>query len=613
MNNFFDICVIGGGHAGAESSHICSKMGMRVALISLPEVPIASAPCNPSIGGIGKGQVVREIDALGGLMGYLADISGIQFRTLNESKGYAVQSTRVQIDKYVYSSSATKLLESNENISIIPREVIGIRVLDVVENLGNFEVVVRDGQNIHSNALIITAGTFLGGVLHCGSEVNCGGRINSSSSSTIANLLSNLLSGKRFKTGTPPRIYSHSIDFTKMEVQPSDSSVINFSVLSEEHARTLPQMDCYLARTNANTMRIIRSNKHRSPMYNGQISGVGARYCPSIEDKAYRYPDKDIHHVFLEPEDMSKNTYYPSGISTSLPKDVQLDFVRSISGLENAEIAQYGYAVEYDVIDTHQLDNSLQVKSIPGLFFAGQVNGTSGYEEAAGQGLVAGINAALFVQKRDKLVLSRYESYIGIMIDDLVSSNRDEPYRLFTSRSENRLYLREDNAFIRLKPYRDLLNISCETFKVYDDYVSKLSIINEWIDTLSMDQEMGKLFGHTREITLLELLKDPSVDPVNALKIVLNHYNIALPNTVIRTAAIGAKYGGYIKKEIEKNKLVESLDKRVLILDKILQSSNISFECKQRISQFQPKTFSDLKRLSGIRPATLVVVASDNL
>ena len=439
MENTFDIAIVGGGHAGVEASWISSQFDLKICLVSSPNVGLGSAPCNPSIGGVGKGQVVREIDSLGGAMGFLADMSGIQYRTLNESKGYAVQSTRVQIDKDLYSKNAEKLLGSVENLTIVRDMVIKVIKLD---NL--FELTLESGKKILSSKLIITAGTFLNGKLHTGDVQSEGGRVDAKKSVSLNDLISeNDLFAGRFKTGTPARLKKSSINYESLEIQPSDNSTRNMSLLSTPFERSIAQADCYLTYTNEDTLSIIRANKERSPIFNGQISGIGPRYCPSIEDKAFRYVDKNIHHVFIEPEGHSLETMYPSGVSTSLPKEVQLEFLRTINGLENCEIHTYGYAVEYDVVDTSQLDITLQAKSIPGLYFAGQICGTSGYEEAAGQGLIAGSNAALSIIGLPRLILSREESYIGVMIEDLITSKRDEPYRLFTARSENRLFIRE--------------------------------------------------------------------------------------------------------------------------------------------------------------------------
>lgn len=611
----YDLIILGGGHAGVEAAYCASQFDLNIGIITLPDIGLASAPCNPSIGGIGKGQVVKEIDALGGLMGILADLAGIQYRTLNESKGIAVQSSRIQIDKIKYSRSAEQIIGEIPNIFVIRNLVKTINVHDF-EDL-KFELCCADGSIIKSKSLIITTGTFLGGVLHCGSDIQNGGRHEQVSSPSIFKLLGNQnIKSRRFKTGTPARIKSSSIDFSKIEEQPSDKNVRNMHLWNKE-GRATTQVSCYLSRTNSDTLELIRKNKEQSPMYNGQITAIGARYCPSIEDKAYRYPDKDIHHVFLEPESLELDTYYPSGISTSLPKSIQKDFIRTINGLENAEIAVFGYAVEYDVMDTSQLSHTLEHKNIKNLYFAGQVNGTSGYEEAAGQGLITGFNAALSLTGQEPLVLNRAESYIGLMIDDLATTDRDEPYRLFTARSENRLYLREDNAFIRMVPYRNKLNLTKSHDNLLNNLFLEYNLCNSWLNSLGIDQHwtafLASLPFTGPDITPADLLKDPGFDPREIMLSLCKYFNMQWNKDVINAVAVEAKYKGYIDRSKEQQQSIEKLEKKRLNLQKIATSKNVSFECKQRIAKFNPETFGDLKRLSGIRPATLAVVATDSL
>lgn len=617
MNRSCDIVVIGGGHAGVEAAFAASQFGLNVIIVTLKGVSLASAPCNPSIGGIGKGQVVREIDAMGGLMGILADRAGIQYRTLNESKGVAVQSTRIQIDKYVYSQSAEEIISNTCNISVVREQVKGIKTKvdsnSIIISLGN-------GKFIECRKVILTTGTFLSGVTHCGSKVMDAGREGAVSSCGLSSIFQNIeLSGKRFKTGTPPRIIASSINFAVLEEQPSDINVRNMHLWNEcKGKRTLPQRSCYLTRTNSSTLGIIRANKESSPMYNGQISGIGARYCPSIEDKAYRYPDKDSHHVFLEPEESSELTYYPSGISTSLPIDIQNQFIRTIAGLDNAVISKHGYAVEYDVIDTCQLDLTLQLRECLGVYFAGQVNGTSGYEEAAGQGLVAGINAALSCLDREPLILSRTDSYIGLMIDDLVSSERDEPYRLFTARSENRLFLREDNAFLRMSGYREQLELNSTHDERLRGLVCDYLLCSKWITDLSFDPDLNNIlreqgFMSVENRSPADILRDPTLDPRIVIFKVCEYYGVNFSDDAMISTSIAVKYDGYLKKDIERSKYIAGLERRNLDIDKIINSSNVSFECKQRISKFRPQTFGQLRRMAGIRPATLAVVATGNL
>jgi tRNA uridine 5-carboxymethylaminomethyl modification enzyme len=613
----FDVVVLGGGHAGLEAAYCSSQFAsLKIAIITLPEVGIASAPCNPSVGGIGKGQVVKELDALGGAMGILSDLAGIQYRTLNESKGIAVQSTRIQIDKIKYSRFAEDLISKIENIVVLRKAVSNIKVQEAGDY--KFEIYSENNVIALAKSLVITAGTFLGGKLHCGPEIKVGGRIETMASPTLNSLLRlGDRIPKRFKTGTPARIKRHTINFSKVEEQPSDNSVRNMHLWHDASKRHLDQVSCYLTRTNSSTLKVIRDNKEKSPMYNGQISGVGARYCPSIEDKAYRYPDKDIHHVFIEPESLELDTFYPSGISTSLPKDIQEGFIKTIDGLEDAEIAVYGYAVEYDVVDTSSLKTSLEHKIIPNLYFAGQINGTSGYEEAAGQGLVAGFNAALGILGASPLILDRNESYIGLMIDDLVTTERDEPYRLFTARSENRLFLREDNAFIRMFPYRMQLGLDKSHDFNLETLIYEYSLCKSWIESLNIDIQWKNFLTNisyfNENVMPLEILKDPNYDPRSLLKKIAYYYNIEWNYDVICTVAIEIKYRGYINKAQEQQQAIDKIEKKRLNLDLILKSKNVSFECKQRIERYKPETFGQLKRLSGIRPATLTVVATDSL
>lgn len=608
----FDILIIGGGHAGLEAAQIASQFKqLKIGLVTLPGVGIASAPCNPSVGGVGKGQVVREIDALGGVIGKLADLSGIQFRTLNESKGYAVQSTRIQIDKLAYSIEAEKLVDSIDNITILRERVLSISSLSDGFTIGT------DCSTWNTKKLIITVGTFLNGKMHTGSGTTTGGRVGCESTESIKDFFKNIKTNSlRFKTGTPARLLADSINYEKLEIQPSDPAVNTFHVLRGTSERNLEQVNCYLAYTNEKTMKTIRDNKDKSPMFNGQINAVGARYCPSIEDKAYRYPDKDKHHIFVEPESLSLNTVYPSGISTSLPRDIQDEFIRSVEGFENAKIEVYGYAVEYDVIETTELDLTLQMKSMPGLYFAGQVNGTSGYEEAAGQGLIAGVNAALNLVGRDKLVLSRDDSYIGVMISDLVSNTRDEPYRLFTARSENRLYIREDNSIIRMQKYREQLGLISPLDIYQADFIENYMFYMEQLSGfyISPDDDflMKTDIKIPRRISLSELIKQSDLDPIDTLAKYFKHCGIHADQRLVQCLGISIKYSGYIDRANEQNFRINRLGSKKINWEELCSSENISFECKSRIRKIRPETFGQLKLIEGIRPATLAAVAGQS-
>jgi tRNA uridine 5-carboxymethylaminomethyl modification enzyme len=608
----YDILVIGGGHAGVEAAWISMQFGLKVGLVTMPGVGIASAPCNPAVGGVGKGQVVREIDALGGLMGRLTDLSAIQYRTLNESKGYAVQSTRAQVDKDLYSKNAEKII-GDSNISIIRDKIIKINF-----NSGSY-IVSGSAGDYSGNKIIITTGTFLNGEMHTGETVTSGGRVDCDSSESLGNLFDNIKSlKKRFKTGTPPRIVGSTIDFSKMTAQESDKTSLNFHYGNTANKRIVSQVSCHLTRTNEATLKIIRDNKSKSPIFNGQIKGIGPRYCPSIEDKAYRYTDKDVHHVFVEPETLNMDTYYPNGISTSLPVEVQEEFLRTISGLENAKIAVKGYAVEYDVVDTTELSPTLEYISSPGLYFSGQVCGTSGYEEAAGQGIVSGINASLSFLGKEPLIVDRDDSYIGVMVDDLTNNVRDEPYRLFTARSENRLMIREDNATLRMSKYRRILGLNAEV-DVYNkkyntEYTMLLGVVNKISYVSGKDERMfntlslGKIKG---KLLLTELLKRSSIDPVDMLSNILDYSGISMDLRVIRNVAIDTKYSGYIKRsEVEINKLNKLGHKKIKI-NSLVTNDNLSFECRQRIDKIKPVTFGQLQRIEGIRPATLAYVAAN--
>jgi len=612
MKNF-DIIIVGGGHAGLEAAWISSQFkNLNIAIITLPGVGIASAPCNPSIGGVGKGQVVRELDALGGITGKLADMAGIQFRTLNESKGYAVQSTRIQIDKEKYPLYAEEEINKIKNITLIKEKV------SAIANTNDGFKITTDASVWFSKKLIITVGTFLNGKMHTGNVQTIGGRVDTDSSESLSKFFNDIKTvSARFKTGTPARLNVESIDYSVLDEQKSDPEVSNFHCLNSYNTRNLEQVSCYLARTNEKTMSIIRNNKEKSPMYNGQIQGVGARYCPSIEDKANRYPDKDIHHVFVEPEGLDINTVYPSGISSSLPKDIQDKFLRTIKGLEKCHVEQYGYAVEYDVIDTTLLNYKLEYKNKPGLFFAGQVNGTSGYEEAAAQGYIAGVNAALELSDMPQLILDRSDSYIGVMIEDLISNTRDEPYRLFTARNENRLSVREDNSVLRMFSYREQLFLNTDIDNYNREFIGAhedlMTLIEDNIIKPSDPFLKQKDINIPKRITLDEFLKMSNLDPVVIFKEYLEFYNIKVPRELSRCVAISAKYKGYINKAFNHYEKLSKMDKLKINWEMICESHNVSFECKQRIKKIKPITFGQLKLIDGLRPATLAVVAGRTL
>jgi len=612
----YDVTIIGGGHAGLEAAYASASLGLNVLILTMPGIGIASAPCNPAVGGVGKGQVVREIDALGGVMGRLADRSAIQYRILNESKGYAVQSTRVQIDKEIYSREAELLVSEAENITVVREPVDSV----VKNEVGEFVITTSLGTIIISSKVVVTTGTFLNGRMHTGEEQSEGGRVGCLKSNSLNDVFLGVTAlAKRFKTGTPARIKRDTIDFSKMEEQESDNRTPNFHFGHDIYLRHVEQVSCHLTKTNEKTLSIIRANKERSPIFNGQIQGVGPRYCPSIEDKAYRYVDKDVHHVFVEPESLELDTFYPNGVSTYLPKEIQLEFLRTIEGLEECEIAIYGYAVEYDVVDTTKLDITLQSNEVPGLYFAGQVNGTSGYEEAAGQGLIAGINAGLAQLGRLPLILDREVSYIGVMVEDLVSNKRDEPYRLFTARSENRLYVREDNVYLRMYQFRKQLGLYNSLDRYLDQFVDMHEVLTELARTFTYkanpkNTEYFKTSGYgplNTNISLAELAKRAHLDPVVVLAKEFSANGLDIDIRVINCVAISIKYEGYIQRSDVENGKLNRLEKKRVDWQKIIDSSNVSYECKQRVKDIRPETFGQLQRIVGIRPATLAYVAGN--
>ncbi len=611
----FDILIIGGGHAGAEAAWISSFFDLRIALVTLPNIEIGLTPCNPSVGGVGKGQVVREIDALGGLMPIAADLSAIHYRTLNERKGYAVQSTRVQIDKKLYSEVVTKALVARENIEILYEKVESISMKD------NDYCISTDSGTHLSSKLIITGGTYFAGRMHTGNEISHGGSIDSpivSSVSSVFDMAPEIALSKRFKTGTPARIHHDSIRYSELTEQSSDPSARCFHSAHRFDERFQSQIKCYLTETNTRTMAIIRGNRERSPLFNGQINAVGPRYCPSIEDKAFRYTSKDCHHVFLERETIGGNTVYPSGLSTSLPTDVQEDFLHTMNGLEECSIENFGYAVEYDVINTTLLKQSLESKVLGGVFFAGQINGTSGYEEAAAQGIIAGINASLAIQGKNPILLDRNESYIGVLIEDLVSSERDEPYRLFTARSENRLFLREDNAVQRMSRYRAQLGLDVETDRYQEKFLREYTMLEKtcnetyYLPNLN-NRDYFKRMGYGElqsSISLADLLRRSHLDPVITLSQQLAHFGVSFDCKIVFSCAISCKYQGYIKRQDVELQKYQKLQRKSINWRELAQSANISIECRQRIGRGQPETFFQLQRVEGVRPATLAYVAS---
>jgi tRNA uridine 5-carboxymethylaminomethyl modification enzyme len=581
----FDVIVIGGGHAGIEAAHAAAKMGSKTLLLTLAIDKIGVMPCNPALGGIGKGHLIYEVSALGGLMPKLATRTYIQARMLNTRKGPAVQGLRLQIDKDAYSQLSQKMLKELDNLTLV--EGIADTVITDSHNTVR-GIQTGDGQTYNAPVVIITTGTFLNGKVFIGDQVIKAGRRGEQAVTGLALFLDKVsLKLGRLKTGTPPRLLASSLDFSQMEYQEPD----NLNYLFEFHPhKTNSTHPCYITHTNAQTHAIIHKNVHRSAMYNGTISGIGPRYCPSIEDKIGRFPDKQSHHVFVEPEGAHSDEVYPNGISTSLPLDVQKEYIRSIKGFENAIITKPGYAVEYDFVLPHQLKETLEVKTVPGLFLAGQINGTTGYEEAAGQGIVAGINGHLKAHDLPSFILNRTESYIGVMINDLTSMGVDEPYRMFTSRAERRLILRQDNVFLRLTDKAHQLGLIDD--ELYRAFIQEKDIIENTLKKLRVEHsnaELMRLYG--QDYNSLQKLqeKEPKLSERAALTI---HAEI--------------RYEPYIKrelKEVERSKQYQSLKIPATFTYKDLPG--LSKELQQKLTQHQPETIAQAALIPGMTPAAL--------
>ena len=604
----FDVIVIGGGHAGTEAALAAARMGVKTLLLSHNVETLGHMSCNPAIGGIGKSHLVKEIDALGGVMAQAADLAGIQFRVLNARKGPAVRATRAQADRALYKAAIRSLLENQPNLWIFQQSADDL----IVEQDQVKGVVTQMGLRFLADNVVLTTGTFLGGLIHIGLQNYSGGRAGDPPSIALARRLRELpLRIGRLKTGTPPRLDGRTIDFSVMTEQPGDTPTPVMSYLGkvEQHPR---QVSCWITHTNARTHQIIAGNLDRSPMYSGIIEGIGPRYCPSIEDKIHRFADKDSHQVFLEPEGLSTNEYYPNGISTSLPFDVQLEIVRSIRGLENTHIVRPGYAIEYDYLDPRDLKSSLETKVIGGLFFAGQINGTTGYEEAGAQGLLAGANAALRAQGREAWSPRRDEAYLGVLVDDLITLGTQEPYRMFTSRAEYRLILREDNADLRLtEKGRELGlidNARWAAFEAKREGIAREEqrLKSTWVRPGTPEGEaIVQRFGTplTHEYNLLNLLARPEVDYAGLLAV---SGDTEVDPQVAEQVEIRTKYAGYIERQQDEiARLRASEDVRLPEDIDYTAISGLSREIQQKLGQARPETLGQAGRIPGVTPAAI--------
>ena len=609
-NQHYDVIVIGGGHAGTEAALAAARMGSSTLLITHNIETIGQMSCNPAIGGIGKSHLVKEIDAMGGAMALAADMGGIQFRVLNSRKGPAVRATRAQADRVLYKAAIRKQVENQENLQLFQQAVD-----DLLINRDSIcGVVTQSGLSFHAKAVVLTTGTFLGGKIHIGNDNYAAGRAGDPPAITLAKRLRDLdLRVGRLKTGTPPRIDGRTIDYSKTEVQPGDkpTPIFSYSGSAELHPE---QTNCYITYTNEQTHEIIQQDIKLSPMYNGNIDSTGPRYCPSIEDKVTRFAERDKHQVFIEPEGLQTHEVYPNGISTSLPFETQQKFVRTINGFENAHITRPGYAIEYDYFDPRDLQPSLETKTIKGLFFAGQINGTTGYEEAAAQGLVAGINASRSIQKLDVWVPRRDQAYIGVMIDDLVTRGTLEPYRMFTSRAEFRLLLRQDNADLRLS--ETAYELGCLPEPQWQAFSEKRDALeqqqqrlkNTYVQAKDVDKKtaqeiLGAQLKH--EYSLYELLRRPEVNIANLQKLCQQDLS-SIPEEISEQLEIQAKYAGYIERQ---NAQVERLSQQeeVKLPEDLNYAaiSGLSNEAKQKLTEIKPLTIGQATRISGITPSTI--------
>ena len=597
LGNNNSVVIAGGGHAGLEAAFAISRMGGSCTIVTMDSSAVGRLSCNPAMGGLGKSHLVKEIDALGGIMGYCSDLAGIQFKMLNKTKGRAVWANRIQLDKKLYPVHIKKLLKKNQNIKVVSGEIVDF----VVQNNKITKAILKNNLSINCSALIITCGTFLNGLIHIGERSFPAGRMGERPAKGLTEALNKYgFKLGRLKTGTPPRLLSSSINWDLTKESPGDKKPTPFSLYSKRPLK-VRQEPCHIVDTNTDVHNVINKNINKSPMFSGKIKGVGPRYCPSIEDKIYRFSDNPSHMLFLEPEWSDSNQIYLNGFSTSLPETTQIEALRQISALKNVEFIRPGYAIEYDYSPPYQLKNTLMSKGVDGLFFAGQINGTSGYEEAAAQGLIAGINSFLYTKKEEPFVLSRQESYIGVMIDDLITTHLDEPYRMFTSRAEHRLFLRSDNCYSRLYTKAASVNLLMKKQKTLCEKLLKLEcLIDSWADKNSVSLE-------NKSIKYKKFLKRPNVSifdliPKNFLK--KQFFEEAAFN--VETTI---KYEGYIDNELKRIKTAQRLEH--LIIPKNFNYNSLqglSTESKTRLSKVLPQTLGQASRISGIRPTDITLI-----